>query len=222
MDAGHRPTLAAMRSRGMPFRGVLFAGLMIDRGRIDVLEFNARFGDPECEALMMRFEGDLAEALLAAAAEGRLDRRDSSFRRAALSPSCSHRADIRANIAKASPISGLDQIEGAAASDLKVRWALHKTRVKVFHAGTAMRDGATGDRRRPRARRDGDGRHTREAVEAAYQAAGHDRIRGHAHAAGHRAAARLIRHGAAPVDSPSMVQPTSRPSELTASRGADA
>ena len=51
---------------------MLFVGLMIDGDRINVLEFNARFGDPECQTLMMRFEGDLAEALLAAA-EGRLD-----------------------------------------------------------------------------------------------------------------------------------------------------
>ncbi len=61
------PTLAAMNARGIPFRGVLFVGLMIDGERINVIEFNVRFGDPECEALMMRFDGDLAENLLAAA-----------------------------------------------------------------------------------------------------------------------------------------------------------
>ncbi len=61
------PTLAVMAERGMPFRGVLFVGLMVDGDRLGVLEFNVRFGDPECEALMMRLEGDLAEALLAAA-----------------------------------------------------------------------------------------------------------------------------------------------------------
>src|SRR5208337_4026720 len=61
------PTLAAMNARGIPFRGLLFVGLMIDGERINVLEFNVRFGDPECEALMMRLESDLAENLLAAA-----------------------------------------------------------------------------------------------------------------------------------------------------------
>src|SRR5216683_57491 len=66
-----RPTLAAMNARGTPFRGVLFAGLMIDGDKINVIEFNVRFGDPESEALMMRFDGDLAETLLAAA-EGNL------------------------------------------------------------------------------------------------------------------------------------------------------
>ena len=61
------PTLAAMNARGTPFRGILFAGLMIDGDQISVIEFNVRFGDPECEALMMRFDGDLAATLLAAA-----------------------------------------------------------------------------------------------------------------------------------------------------------
>ena len=65
------PTLGAMSARGTPFRGVMFVGLMIDGERINVLEFNVRFGDPECEPLMMRFDGDLAETLLACA-EGRL------------------------------------------------------------------------------------------------------------------------------------------------------
>ena len=60
-----------MKARGTPFRGVLFVGLMIDGDRINVIEFNVRFGDPECEALMMRFDGDLAETLLACA-EGNL------------------------------------------------------------------------------------------------------------------------------------------------------
>ena len=56
-----------MAARGTPFRGVLFVGLMVDGDRINVLEFNVRFGDPECEPLMMRFDGDLAETLLAVA-----------------------------------------------------------------------------------------------------------------------------------------------------------
>ena len=71
MDEVVAPTLGAMRARGTPFRGVMFVGLMVDGDRINVLEYNVRFGDPECEPLMMRFEGDLAETLLACA-EGRL------------------------------------------------------------------------------------------------------------------------------------------------------
>jgi phosphoribosylamine--glycine ligase len=61
------PTLQMMTDRGTPFRGVLFIGLMIVDGAPQVLEYNVRFGDPECECLMARFEGNLAETLLAAA-----------------------------------------------------------------------------------------------------------------------------------------------------------
>ncbi|MAQ14437.1 MAG: phosphoribosylamine--glycine ligase [Sandaracinus sp.] len=66
------PTLKTMAARGTPFRGVLFIGLMIVDGAPQVLEYNVRFGDPECECLMARWGGDLAETLLAAA-RGELD-----------------------------------------------------------------------------------------------------------------------------------------------------
>ncbi len=165
-----RPTIAVMRSRGVPFRGALFAGLMIDGGRINVLEFNARFGDPECQTLMMRFEGDLAEALLAAA-EGRLDA--ASFK---LSPNSAATVVLASGgypgeYRKGLPISGLEKIEGAQASDLKVQWALRKVRVKVFQAGTAMRGGQlVTDGGRVLAASAIAGR-LKDAVDAAYQAA---------------------------------------------------
>ena len=66
-----RPTLATLAAAGTQFRGILFAGLMIERGEAKLLEFNVRFGDPECEALMARLDSDLV-ALLLAACEGRL------------------------------------------------------------------------------------------------------------------------------------------------------
>ena len=134
------PTLAAMNARGIPFRGLLFVNLMIDGDKINVLEFNVRFGDPECEPLMMRFESDLAETLLAAA-EGNVAR--ASIR---LSPrsavavvlaSGGYPGDYRKGIA----ITGLERIEGNVPSEIKVKWAMNKIRVKVFHAGTALRDG---------------------------------------------------------------------------------
>jgi len=140
MDEVVRPTLAAMRARGTPFRGVLFVGLMVDGPRLSVLEYNVRFGDPECEPLMMLFEGDLAATLLACA-DGRLQ--DVNVR---LSPrsavaivlaSSGYPGDYR----RGDAITGLENIDGDQPSAAKVRWALHKTRVKVFHAGTAMRDG---------------------------------------------------------------------------------
>jgi phosphoribosylamine--glycine ligase len=136
-----RPTLAAMAARGTPFRGVMFAGLMVDGDRLNVLEYNVRFGDPECEALMMRFDGDLAETLLAIA-QGRA--RDVAIR---LSSRTAATVVLTAggypgDYAKGTPITGLERIDGVEPSDAKVRWAMEKTRVKVFHSGTATRDGA--------------------------------------------------------------------------------
>jgi len=133
------PTLAAMNARGTPFRGLLFAGLMTDGERINVIEFNARFGDPECEALMMRLDSDLAETLLAAA--------DGNVANAAIR--LSPRSAVAVVLASAGypgeykrgiPIRGLDRLEGNVPSDIKIKWAMKKIRVKVFHSGTAMRD----------------------------------------------------------------------------------
>jgi phosphoribosylamine---glycine ligase len=135
-----RPTLAAMLARGTPFKGVLFVGLMVDGERIAVLEFNARFGDPECEPMMMRFEGDLAETLLAV----------SQGRTAEVSFKLSPRSAVTVVLASGGypgeystglPITGLDQIDGTEPSAIKVKWAMDKVRVKAFHAGTALRQG---------------------------------------------------------------------------------
>ncbi len=65
------PTVAALAAAGTPFRGVLFAGLMLTEDGPQLIEYNARFGDPECEVLMARFDGDLL-ALLMATDEGTL------------------------------------------------------------------------------------------------------------------------------------------------------
>jgi phosphoribosylamine--glycine ligase len=135
-----RPILAAMSARGTPFKGVLFAGLMVNGEQIAVLEFNTRFGDPECEPLMMRFEGDLAETLLAVT-EGRM--REVSFRLSARSAATVVLASggYPGNYQKGLPITGLERIDGAEPSEVKVRWAMDKVRVKAFHAGTALHDG---------------------------------------------------------------------------------
>ncbi|MEP6786086.1 MAG: phosphoribosylamine--glycine ligase [Sphingomonadales bacterium] len=71
MDEIVRPTVAAMAAEGMPFVGVLFAGLMLTADGPKLIEYNARFGDPETQVLMPRFEGDLA-ALFLATARGEL------------------------------------------------------------------------------------------------------------------------------------------------------
>ncbi len=67
-----KPTIAGMAAEGCPFTGVLFAGIMVKDGKAILLEHNVRFGDPECQTLMMRLNGDLAQILLAGA-QGRLD-----------------------------------------------------------------------------------------------------------------------------------------------------
>lgn len=67
-----RPTIQGMAAKGTPFQGVLYAGLMIADHRPHLIEYNVRFGDPECQALMMRLESDLLP-ILTATAEGRLD-----------------------------------------------------------------------------------------------------------------------------------------------------
>ena len=71
MDEIIRPTMAEMAKRGMPFQGVLYAGLMIEDGAPRLVEYNVRFGDPECQVLMMRL-GAQAMDLMHAAADGRL------------------------------------------------------------------------------------------------------------------------------------------------------
>ncbi|WP_374612476.1 phosphoribosylamine--glycine ligase [Sphingorhabdus sp.] len=67
-----QPTVSAMARDGRPYSGVFFAGLMLTDQGPKLIEYNCRFGDPECQVLMMRFEGDLVALLLAAASEGGL------------------------------------------------------------------------------------------------------------------------------------------------------
>lgn len=71
MDEIVRPTMAEMARRGMPYRGVLYAGLMIEDGRARLVEYNARFGDPEAQVLVMRLGAQILD-LIEAAASGRL------------------------------------------------------------------------------------------------------------------------------------------------------
>ncbi|HKJ70192.1 MAG TPA: phosphoribosylamine--glycine ligase, partial [Gammaproteobacteria bacterium] len=73
-----RPVVAGMAAEGHSYRGVLYAGVMIENGRPRVLEFNCRFGDPECQPLLMRLRSDLPE-LVEAALDGRLDRAQAAW-----------------------------------------------------------------------------------------------------------------------------------------------
>jgi phosphoribosylamine--glycine ligase len=124
-----RPTLTEMARRGTPFRGVLFAGLMLTATGPKLIEFNVRFGDPECQALMLRLRSDLLPALLAAC-DGELARFDLRWERDHSLVVVMAAEGYPAAPRKGTEIRGLEaaaQIPG----------------VQLFHAGTARReDGA--------------------------------------------------------------------------------
>jgi phosphoribosylamine--glycine ligase len=135
MERIFRPTVAAMKAAGTPFRGVLYAGVIIDEGRPKLIEFNVRFGDPECQALLVRLKSDLLPALIATR-DGEL--RDFDLRWHDEASLCVVMAaqGYPGDYAKNTEIKGLDRaatVEGAV----------------VFHAGTAQKNGkilATGGR----------------------------------------------------------------------------
>ncbi len=123
MERMIRPALAAMAEAGTPFRGVLFAGLMIDRGQPKLLEFNVRFGDPECEALMARLDSDLV-ALLLAACDGRLAQERVAWKPGAAIAVVMATRGYPGTYGKGSVIDGLDE-------------AGREPGVTVLHAATA-------------------------------------------------------------------------------------
>jgi phosphoribosylamine--glycine ligase len=122
-----RPTLAAMKARGRPFKGVLFAGLMITAEGPKLIEYNCRFGDPECEVLMMRLKDDLLTLLLGAA-DGQLRTMSARWYDEAALTVVMAAKGYPGTPEKGSVIRG---IERARALD----------GVEVFHAGTAAKDG---------------------------------------------------------------------------------
>jgi len=127
MDRIIRPVLAEMLRRGTPFRGVLFAGLMLTPDGVALIEFNVRFGDPECQALMARLQSDLLPALVAAC-QGELGSFELRFRS---ETSCA--VVMAAQGYPGAPVTGtvISGLDRAAA----VPGAL------VFHAGTRVTDG---------------------------------------------------------------------------------
>ena len=123
------PTVAGLAAEALPYRGVLYAGLMLTASGPRLVEFNARFGDPECQVLMMRLESDVVTYLLAAATGGLADLPAPAWRREAVI--C---VVLAAQGYPDSPKSG--SVIGLPAGDLGEG-------VQVFHAGTARRaDGA--------------------------------------------------------------------------------
>lgn len=121
-----QPTVDTMRAEGMPYSGVLYAGLMLTATGPQLIEYNCRFGDPECQVLMTRFEGDLAALMLACAA-GELASAEASF--------AGETALTVVMAAKGYP--GTPEKGGAI--DLGLA---QESGAKVFHAGTKLVDGA--------------------------------------------------------------------------------
>ncbi|MGE7470539.1 phosphoribosylamine--glycine ligase [Bosea sp. NPDC003192] len=122
-----RPTLAGMSQRGTPFKGVLFAGLMITADGPKLIEYNTRFGDPECEVLMPRLKSDLVPALLAAR-DGVLNAVDLRWSDDVALTVVMAAKGYPGTPEKGSVIKGIDK--AAAEKD-----------VLVFHAGTQAKDG---------------------------------------------------------------------------------
>jgi phosphoribosylamine--glycine ligase len=135
MDQIVLPTIREMARRGTPYQGVLYAGLMIQDGQARLVEYNARFGDPEAQVLMMRL-GAQALDLMLATAEGRLDEAQVTWADDHALTVVMASQGYPGGYRKGTRIGGLDGLP-------------EDSRHMVFHAGTAQRDGgiiATGGR----------------------------------------------------------------------------
>ena len=126
VDLVHRPVVAAMAARGVPFHGVLYAGLMIGAEGPKVLEFNARFGDPETQAVLPRLRSDLAELFLAAREPGGLT---------------GVAAEFDDNWAVTVVLASAGYPESSSKGDVIHGLAEAAEVAEVTHAGTAERDG---------------------------------------------------------------------------------
>lgn len=118
------PTLRGMKARGTPFAGVLYAGLMLTKDGPKLIEYNVRFGDPECQVLVPRLASDFAELMLAAA-QGRLNEVQVRWR-----------DEVALTVVMATKGYPAAYEEGSAIGLEAV-----PEDVLVFHAGTALRDG---------------------------------------------------------------------------------
>ncbi len=156
MDEIIHPTMRAMAAEGAPFQGVLFAGLMITAKGPELIEYNVRFGDPECQVLMMRLKDDIVTIMLAAC-DGTLDKVSVRWHgRAALTVVMAARG-YPGDAPKGSVIGNLDeasQIEG----------------VQIFHAGTKLSGDDTVASGGRVLNVTGTGKTVSEAREAAYRA----------------------------------------------------
>jgi len=122
-----RPAIDGMAAEGRPYRGVLYAGLMVKDGQVKTLEFNARFGDPECQPLLMRMKSDIVPVLLAVA-NGDLAGLELEWHDKAAVCVVMAAEGYPGDYRKGDAIEGLEKAAGL--DDLY-----------VFHAGTTKQDG---------------------------------------------------------------------------------
>jgi phosphoribosylamine--glycine ligase len=122
-----RPTMAEMARRGTPYSGVLYVGLMIENGQPRLVEYNVRFGDPECQVLMMRL-GAQALDLMQACAEGRLSEMTVNWAEDHAMTVVMAAEGYPGAYEKGSIIGGLDALPEDSSN-------------MVFHAGTKLVDG---------------------------------------------------------------------------------
>jgi phosphoribosylamine--glycine ligase len=127
MDKFIKPTVAAMAARGRRYQGVMYLGLMITKEGPKLVEYNCRFGDPECQVMMMRLRSDLLTALIAMR-DGQLNHLDLRWSDEAALTVVMATKGYPGDYAKGSEIRGLEP-----ASALEG--------VQIFHAGTARKDG---------------------------------------------------------------------------------
>ena len=120
-----QPTLAGMREIGAPFNGVLYAGLMIDDRGPKLIEYNVRFGDPECQVLMMRLDSDLLHLLLAVA-KGNLDNQTIEWSNKHALTVVLASSGYPGSYDKGTRITGSNTLDSAS--------------LQVFHAGTAIEE----------------------------------------------------------------------------------
>ena len=125
MDEIFLPTIAALKAEGRPFQGVLYFGLMLTPDGPKVVEYNARFGDPECQAVLSLLDSDLMD-IFTACREGTLDQLDLHWKDSAACCLVLASGGYPLDYRKGFPISGLEEAGKSAV---------------VFHAGTAEKDG---------------------------------------------------------------------------------
>ena len=151
-----RPIIQGMSEEGRPYKGVLYAGLMIHEGHPKVLEFNARFGDPETQPVLMRMKSDILP-ILGACIEGNLSRYKIEWDNRAAVCIVMASKGYPGDYEKGKPISGLKE-------------ASQMEDIFVFHAGTALKDGQVSTHGGRVLGVTGLGKDIPRAIETAYQA----------------------------------------------------